>query len=314
MNELLDSIRYPHYLSLFNNISSVSFLLFCIFATRQNIWAWVLGLFYVLTQYYYAFSEHYLLSSFSIIIALTIIAHLYGLLSWYKNGQSFLNQSSSQDFSVTSLLNQPYSLQKNIILLILFCVLFLMEFLFKRNMAIALSFLTYALSIVLIADKKIEGWILLIISELLKLYGFYEDIIPIIQYRYNPVMIYQAKTLLLIYGFIYWKWKSELYNEKIKVIPLSLLLKTVVFSLIYTVVTFVILCFLIDVIGVESDASYSAKITISSFLGLFYLASLIVTAIIFLLQRENFKQWQLFFIANGLFGFFVSQMLLGIWK
>ena len=314
MNELLDSIRYPHYLSLFNNISSVSFLLFCIFATRQNIWAWVLGLFYVLTQYYYAFSEHYLLSSFSIIIALTIIAHLYGLLSWYKNGQSFLNQSSSQDFSVTFLLNQPYSLQKNIILLILFCVLFLMEFLFKRNMAIALSFLTYALSIMLIADKKIEGWILLIISELLNLYGFYENFIPIIQYRYNPVMIYQVKILLLIYGFIYWKWKSELYNEKIKVIPLSLLLKTGVFSLIYTVVAFAILCFLIDVIAIESDASYSAKITISSFLGLFYLASLIVTAIIFLLQRENFKQWQLFFIANGLFGFFVSQMLLSIWK
>ena len=165
----------------------------------------------------------------------------------------------------------------------------------------------------LIADKKIECWILLIIAELLKLYGFHETLMPIIQYHYNPVMIYQAKILLLIYGFIYWKWKSELYNEKIKVIPLSLLLKTCVFSLIYTVVYFAILCFLVYIMGIESDSSYSAKITISLFLGLFYFAFLIISAIILFVQRENFKQWQLFFIANGLFGFFVSQIILSIW-
>ncbi|MBR2252668.1 MAG: nicotinamide mononucleotide transporter [Neisseriaceae bacterium] len=313
MNELLNFIRYPSYMSLTSNISPILFLLFCIFATRQNIWAWVLGLLYVLTQYYYAFSQQYLFSSFSLIIILIIVAHLYGAWSWYQNGQRFFNQSSSQNYSASSVLNQPYSIQKNIILLVLFFVLFLIEFLSKKNIAIALSFLIYALSIVLIADKKIECWILLIIAELLKLYGFHETLMPIIQYHYNPVMIYQAKILLLIYGFIYWKWKSELYNEKIKVIPLSLLLKTCVFSLIYTVVYFAILCFLVYIMGIESDSSYSAKITISLFLGLFYFAFLIISAIILFVQRENFKQWQLFFIANGLFGFFVSQIILSIW-
>ncbi|MBQ9260419.1 MAG: nicotinamide mononucleotide transporter [Neisseriaceae bacterium] len=313
MNELLNFVRYPSYMSLTSNISPILFLLFCIFATRQNIWAWVLGLLYVLTQYYYAFSQQYLFSSFSLIIILIIVAHLYGVWSWYQNGQRFFNQSSSQNYSASSVLNQPYSIQKNIILLVLFFVLFLIEFLSKRNIAIALSFLIYALSIVLIADKKIEGWILLIIAELLKLYGFHETLMPIIQYHYNPVMIYQAKILLLIYCFMYWKWKSELYNEKIKVIPLSLLLKTCVFSLIYTVVYFAILCFLVYIMGIESDSSYSAKITISPFLGLFYFVFLIISGIILFVQREHFKQWQLFFIANGLFGFFVSQIILSIW-
>lgn len=314
MNELLNFDKYSYYMPLTSSISPILFLLFCIFATRQNIWAWVLGLLYVLTEYHYAFSQHYLFSSFSLIITLIIVAHLYGAWSWYKNGQRFLNQSSSQDYSADFLLTHYYSIKKNIILLILFCFLFLIEFLSKKNIAIALSFLIYALSIVLISDKKIEGWILLIICELLNLYGFHENLMPIIQYRYSPVMIYQAKILLLIYGFVYWKWKSELYKEKIKVISLSSLLKTSAFSLIYAVIAFSILFILIYMIGVEDDSSYSAKITISSFLGLFYFASLIVTAITLFVQKEHFKQWQLFFIANGLFGFSVSQIILSIWN
>ena len=119
------------------------------------------------------------------------------------------------------------------------------------------------------------------------------------------------KLIIFIYGFIYWKSKLN-KEEEIEFVPLSSLLKTGLLSLIYIIATFAT-PFLLTYLACMGSTGCSG-IPAGLFLMLFYFVALIIATIVLFVKKEHFKQWQLFFLSNGLFGIVVLQLVLGIWK
>lgn len=316
MNATLDFTRF---ISLLSSSSSILLVLFFLLTARQNIWAWVIGGLYVFANHSIMLSSRIMPVSSSTIymIVVNLLLFLYGAFIWHKNGHRFFNQPKQQYFAISSLLKQPYSTQKYISLLIFLIVLLSVSILLKRIVFAHFTILIYALAIIFIADKKIEGWILLMINEILPV--LHNSILLhksinlsyFMFYPFNTSSIIIFKLLLLIYGFIYWKSKLN-KEEEIQLIPLSSLFKTGLLSVIYIVVAFVtpfLLTYLVCMGGTGCSG-----IPAGLFLGFFYILSFIIAAIILLVKKEHFKQWQLFFLANGLLGISVLQLISSIFN
>lgn len=321
-----------NFMSLLNGSSHILLLLFFLLLARQNIWAWVAGGvsalivhgFNIFTASIYAALKYTHITSVlssAYWLVLNLLLCLYGAWVWHRNGHRFFHQPKEQYYPVSSLLKEPYSKQKYMILGAVLSVLLLISILIKQGVFNYLYIIVYTLAFILIADKKIEAWILLIISVVLLKLSMMWQLHALSHNTNNDVqMIFSAlqsikngdiwlKLIIFVYGFIYWKSKLN-KEEKIEFVPLSSLLKTGLLSLIYIIATFAT-PFLLTYLACMGSTGCSG-IPAGLFLMLFYFVSFIIAAIILFVKKEHFKQWQLFFLANGLFGVTVFQFTLSI--
>ena len=316
-----------NFMSLLDGISHILLLLFFLLLARQNIWAWVAGgLSAVMghgSSIFFALKYSHITSSAYYWLILNLLLCLYGAWVWHRNGHIFFHQPKEQYYSVSSLLKEQYSKQKYMILGAVLSILLFISILMKQGIFNYLYIIVYALAFILIADKKIEAWILLIISVvLLKLSMMWQlhalshntsDSIKMLSVLLQNIKNGDIwlKLIIFIYGFIYWKSKLN-KEEEIEFVPLSSLLKTGLLSLIYIIATFAT-PFLLTYLACMGSTGCSG-IPAGLFLMLFYFVALIIATIVLFVKKEHFKQWQLFFLSNGLFGIVVLQLVLGIWK
>ena len=318
-----------NFMSLLNGGSQIFLLLFFLLLARQNIWAWVAGGLSalmghgssILIALKYSNITSVSSSAYYWLIVYLLLC-LYGAWVWYQNGHRFFHQPKEQYYPISSLLKEPYSKQKYMVLGIVLSVLLLISILTKQGIFSYLYIIVYSLAFVLIADKKVEAWILLIISVVLLKLSIMWQLNALSHNTGDAVKILSAlqsikngevwsKLIIFIYGFIYWKSKLN-KEEEIEYTPLFSLLKTGLLSLIYIVLAFVT-PFLLTYLACMGSTGCSG-IPAGLFLMLFYFVALIIAAIILFVKKEHFKQWQLFFVANGLFGITVLQLILGAWK
>lgn len=292
------------FVVLFGGVSTVASLLFFLLAARQNIWSWAVGGFYaVVSGGIMLMPSRFMPVSASTIYWATVhlLLFVYGALVWHKNGHRFFNQPTGKCYPVSSLFKQSYSMRKYVFLFLLAASFPLIALLAGGGVFSHLRIVIVALSLVLIADKKVEGWILLVIGW-----------IPFEQFAENlphSVMLIAAfipKFAALVYGFVCWKSKLD-KDEWIEPVSLKLMLKTGLLSVLYIVIAFVF-PFVVTYLVCKGGSGCSG-IPAGLFLGFFYFASSIIATIILVVKKEYFKQWQLFFLANGLFGVEVLRLL-----
>ncbi|MBO7555695.1 MAG: hypothetical protein J6T41_06970, partial [Neisseriaceae bacterium] len=283
-----------NFMSLLNGSSHILLLLFFLLLARQNIWAWVAGGssaviecgFVIFTAFKYPNMASTSLSGiYGLMINLSLC--LYDAWVWHQNGHRFFHQPKEQYYPVSSLLKEPYSKQKYMILGAVLSVLLLISILIKQGVFNYLYIIVYTLAFILIADKKIEAWILLIISVvLLKLSMMWQlhalshntsDSIKMLSVLLQNIKNGDIwlKLIIFVYGFIYWKSKLN-KEEKIEFVPLSSLLKTGLLSLIYIIATFAT-PFLLTYLACMGSTGCSG-IPAGLFLMLFYFVSFIIAA------------------------------------
>ena len=279
-------------------------LLFFLLAARQNVWAWVAGGLYAAASFGMTLS----LSSptaqvfdasriFQLIVELLLFA--YGAFLWHKNGHRFFNQPAGKYFPVSSLLKQYFSVREQ---LVLSGILLVAILLLSRSGFSYLNFAIYAISLVLLAHKKIEGWILRVLTMALSALS-----LPDLHY----ILPHILKLTVFVYGFLCWKAKLG-KKEEIERAALSSLIKTGALSLLYIALAiaapFVVTYF------VCRGGSGCSGIPAGFFVFGFPMVSLVIAAVILFVKKEHFRQWQLFFIANGLFGLEVLNLLQFVMK
>lgn len=321
-----------NWLALLNNGSLIILLLFFLLLTRQNIWAWVMGGLSAIMSHsasilivsQYSRNTSFISTASDIYwLVLKSLLCLYGAWIWHQNGHHFFHQPTKKRYHVSSLFQEPYSTQKYIILGSVLSVLLLISVLMKQSIFHHLYTIIYVFTFILLADKKIEAWIFLIIGAiLLQLSTIYQmhtlshhtnDVVKTVSTLQSTVAQsgIWSKLLILIYGFIYWKSKHN-KKEALQLIPLSSLLKTVFLSCIYIIAT-VAVPLLLTVWACRNSTGCSG-IPAGIFIGFIYLVSFVVAAILLLKKKEHFKQWQLFFLVNGLFGVSVLQLIYTLFR
>ncbi|MBR6877519.1 MAG: hypothetical protein IKN18_05520 [Neisseriaceae bacterium] len=241
-------------------------------------------------------------------LVLKLLLCLYGAWVWHQNGHHFFHQPTKKRYHVSSLLQEPYSTQKYIILGSVLSVLLLISVLMKQGIFHHLYTIIYVFTFILLADKKIEAWIFLIIGAILLQLSTIYQMHTLSTVAQSGIW---SKLLILIYGFIYWKSKRN-KKETLQLIPLSSLLKTVFLSCIYIIAT-VAVPLLLTVWACRNSTGCSG-IPAGIFIGFIYLVSFVVAAILLLKKKEHFKQWQLFFLVNGLFGVSVLQLIYTLFR
>lgn len=279
-------------------------LLFFLLAARQNVWAWVAGGLYAAASCGMTLS----LSSpaaqifaasriFQLIVELLLFA--YGAFLWHKNGHRFFNQPAGKYFPVSSLLKQYFSVREQVVLSVILLTAIL---LLSRSTAYA-SFAINVFSLALIAHKKIEGWILLALTMALSALS-----LPDLHF----VLPHILKLTVFVYGFLCWKSKLD-KKEEIEAAALSSLFKTGALSLLYIALA-IAAPFVVTYFVCKGGGSGCSGIPAGFFLFGFPMVSLVIAAVILFVKKEHFRQWQLFFIANGLFGLEVLKLLQFVMK
>ncbi|MBQ5459783.1 MAG: hypothetical protein IIT59_04635, partial [Rhodocyclaceae bacterium] len=160
----------------------------------------------------------------------------------------------------------------------------------------------YVFSLALLANKKIEGWILLALTEVISTLSL-SDL-----YFILPHVL---KLTVFVYGFLCWKAKLD-KGEEIEAAALSSLIKTGVLSLMYIALAFAA-PFVVTYFVCRGGGGCSG-IPAGFFVFGFPVVSLVIAAVILFVKKEHFRQWQLFFIANGLFGLEVLKLLQFVMK
>lgn len=295
---------YPLMLFIFlGGALSTLNLLFFLLAARQNVWAWVAGGLCVAVSCSFMLLSPAAQVSASRIFKLIVESLLfaYGAFLWHKNGHCFFNQPAARCFSVSSLLKQYFAVREQVILSVILLAAIL---LLSRSSFSYLNLVIYAISLALIAHKKVEGWALLAISEVLRC----AEAIAVLQ----SIDLYiigscSLKAAVFVYGFVYWKSKLD-KKEEIEAASLSSMVKTGVLSLVYIAAAFIVPFALAYVLtsyvckGGGGCSGIPAGLFMDFFVRIFPLLALVVAIIILFVKKERFRQWQLFFLANGLFG------------
>ena len=234
-----------NFMLVLSNNSYIMLFLFFLLLIRQNIWAWVFGGLYAMLGHgsviFIALKYQHETSVpiYWLVVGLSLC--LYGAWVWHKNGHRFFHQQRS--YSVSSLIKEPYSKQKSLILVAVLGVLSLSSVFILQGFVSSLHIFIYALALILMADKKVEAWILLIIGavfilpQLHQLSSIANDSVQMLfSLKLSQGIEILPRLIILFYGFIYWIEKLG-KNEEIKHIPLSSLLKIALLSLIYIVAT-----------------------------------------------------------------------------
>lgn len=296
---------YPIMLFIFlGGALSTLNLLFFLLAARQNVWAWVAGglcvavscSFMLLSPAAQIFAASRI---FQLIVELLLFA--YGAFLWHKNGHRFFNQPAAKCFPVSSLLKQYFAVREQVVLA---AILLAAILLLSRSSFSYLNLVIYAISLALITHKKVEGWALLAISEVLRCV---EAIAVLQSIDLYIIGSYSLKVAVFVYGFVYWKSKLD-KKEEIEAASLSSMAMTGVLSLVYIAAAFIVPFALAYVLtsyvckGGGGCSGIPAGLFMDFFVRIFPLLALVVAIIILFVKKERFRQWQLFFLANGLFG------------
>lgn len=84
-----------------------------------------------------------------------------------------------------------------------------------------------------------------------------------------------------------------------------IVLKIILLCFIYIVSGYVIAGFVVPIVPILLCMESCRNLSILPFLKVFYFASFIIAILIVFFKNPPFKQWQIFFIANGLFAFWL---------
>ena len=299
-------------MTLFHNTSPILFALFLLLTVRQNIWAWVVGILYAVANYSYVFLVRPAFIFSSYLVVVNLLLFVYGAWVWYQNGHRFFHQPAKQYYPITSLFKQPYSKQKLIFLFVVLSILLIVSVLLKLTTLVHFHIfafvIIYAIGFILLVDKKIEGWIVLLVNEILA-FAFRNSGVNISSFwsLFNVNNFTIIKLIIFIYGFVYWKSKFE-QQEEIKLMPFVSVFKTGFLSLIYISTTMAVL-FLVNYLSCMNSTDCSS-VSAVSFIVFLFAMSFIMAMFILLIIKEHFKQLELFFLANGLFGMMILNLVM----